>query len=62
MPKHGKTSAPPNPLTPKDMSRIVSAVALAHGGGVPKGSYVGDMQRHMATQAKTSSKAIQLNR
>lgn len=30
--------------TPADASRVQSAVAKAHGGAVPKGSYVGRLQ------------------
>lgn len=52
MSKHGKTSASPKPITRADVSRIQSAVARTHGGGTPKVSYVGRLQRHVAAPAK----------
>ena len=52
MSKHGKTSAPPKPITRADVSRIQGAVAHTHGGGTPKGSYVGRLQPQVAAPAK----------
>lgn len=52
MAKHGKTSASPKPITSADVSRIQGAVARTHSGATPKGSYVGRMQRRVASPAK----------
>lgn len=52
MSKQGKTSASQKPITSADVSRIQGAVARTHGGATPKGSYVGRMQRQVASQAK----------
>lgn len=52
MSKHSKTSSSPKPITPADVSRIQGAVARTHGGGTPKGSYVGRLQRQVAVPAK----------
>ena len=53
MSKHSKTSSLPKPITPADVSRIQGAVARTHGGGgTPKGSYVGLLQRQVAVPAK----------
>ena len=54
MAKHSKTSASPKPITPADVSRIQGVVARAHGGATPKGSYVGRLQRHVASPTKTT--------
>lgn len=43
-----KRPAPSHPLTPIALRRIQGAVAKSNGGGVPKGSYVSRMQRHLA--------------
>lgn len=52
MSKNGKTSASPKPITPADVSRMQRAVARTHGGGTPKGNYVGRLQRQVAVAAK----------
>jgi hypothetical protein len=45
-----KTSTKPaKPVRSSDVARVQSAVAVQHGGQVPKGSYVGRMQRTAAT-------------
>jgi len=41
-------SKSPTPVRPADVARVQSAVAQQHGGQVPKGSYVGRMQRTVA--------------
>ena len=38
-PVSGQTEAPKNPMTQEDASRIQSAEAKQHGGGVPKGGF-----------------------
>lgn len=40
------------PTRPRDASRAQSAVAKQHDGVVPKGSYVGKLQRAAALNAK----------
>ena len=52
MSKHSKTSSSLKPITPADVSRIQGAVARTHGGGMPKGGYVGRLQRQVAVPAK----------
>lgn len=41
-----------SPTTQKAVARVQGAVAKEHGGGVPKGSYVGRLQ---GTVAKTTN-------
>ena len=48
MTKHKKAPKPTSPLTPADVARMQRAVAVKNGGGVPEGSYIGDLQRHVA--------------
>lgn len=52
----GITSAPRNfvksPVTPDAIARIQSSVAKQNGGGVPKDSYVGRMQKAAAKFSK----------
>lgn len=43
-----KSKGTSTPTTKGDVSRIQSAVARKHGGQVPKGSYVGRMQKFVA--------------
>lgn len=42
------SSKPVTPTRPADVARVQGAVARQHGGQVPKGSYVGCMQRATA--------------
>jgi hypothetical protein len=41
-------SKPVTPIRPADVARIQRVVAKQHGGEVPKGNYVGRMQRVIA--------------
>jgi len=41
-----------SPITPEALARVQGAVAKQNGGGVPKGSYVGRMQKVAAKEAK----------
>lgn len=43
------------PTTPAVVARVQSAVAIKNGGQVPKGSYVGRMQRTVAKQSPAGS-------
>lgn len=42
------TSKPVTPIRSADVARVQGAVARQHEGQVPKGSYVGRMQRTVA--------------
>lgn len=42
------TLKPVTPIQPADVARIHGAVAKQHGGQVPKGNYVGRLQRTVA--------------
>ncbi len=48
MNKHQSRTAPSNPTTPSDASRVQSTVARVSKGAVPKGSHVGRLQRAAA--------------
>ena len=51
-----KSKSVGKPTTGAAVARVQSAVATQHGGGVPKGSYVGRMQRTVAqAQPKSGS-------
>ena len=51
-----KSKSVSNPITGAAVARVQSAVATQHGGGVPKGNYVGRMQRAVAqTQPKSGN-------
>lgn len=53
---HGGTQSPHTPVnsltTPMVVARVQSTVAKQHGNGVPRGSYVGRMQRAAAKATK----------
>lgn len=40
--------SPKSTITPKAVARVQGAVAPQNGGGIPKGSYVGRLQRAAA--------------
>ena len=46
-----KSKSSPKPTTPAVVARVQGAVAVQNGGQVPKGSYVGRMQRVVAQTA-----------
>lgn len=51
-----KSKSGGNPTTGAAVARVQSAVATRHGGAVPKGNYVGRMQRAVAqTQPKNGN-------
>lgn len=45
-----------HPLSQADLQRMQGAVARKGGGQVPKGSYIGRMQRHIAQVSRKDTK------
>lgn len=50
--KPAPRSSVKSPITKVDLARVHGAIAKKNGGGVPKGSYVGRMQRIVAKTVK----------
>lgn len=57
-----RTSAPSSitktPITPRAVARVQGAVASQHGGGLPKGAYVGRMQQTVAKPPQVTTQSF----